>query len=142
MKNSQLTASKIPVNSCQVFIIAFVDSSSIQSGTGQGLYFVDNRSSAGSSNEGSSALQTVCSKMSNVAWSIIPLNPNDGFQYAIQSIGSSNSWGPGGQPLPATGGYYTGQVQNAGQASYQVEINAIGGGNVFQPVTNLGMNGN
>jgi hypothetical protein len=142
MKNSELGASKIPVNSCQVFIIAFVDSSSIQTGTGQGVYFVDNRSSAGSSNEGSSALQTVCSKMSNVAWSVIPLNPNDGFLYSIQSIGSSNSWGPGGQPLAATAGYYTGQVQNAGQAGYQITLNAIGGGNVFQPSTNLGMNGN
>jgi hypothetical protein len=142
MKNSELTASKIPVNSCQVFIIAFVDSSSIQTGSGQGLYFVDNRSSAGSSNEGTSSLQTVCSKMSNVAWSVIPLNPNDGFLYSIQSIGSSNSWGSGGQPGSATAGYFTGQVQNGGPASYQIEINAIGGGNVLQPATTLGMNGN
>jgi hypothetical protein len=37
MKNSELTASKIPVNSYQVFIIAFVDSSSIETGNQSGL---------------------------------------------------------------------------------------------------------
>jgi hypothetical protein len=146
MKNSDAVgSSSITVNSCSAFILGFVDSSALVSGQSTGVYFVDNLGGSGSSGEGSSSLQTVTARMSNVAWRVLSLNPNDGYACNVQSIGSSNAWGPDGQPSGASGpgAYYTGQVQNAGSANYQIELNVVStvSGNVFQPVTLLGMTG-
>ncbi|SFD74894.1 hypothetical protein SAMN05518672_10351 [Chitinophaga sp. CF118] len=133
----------LPPSACQVFVIGFVDSSIVSSGQSTGLYFVDNRGNNGSSNEGTAKLNTASLKMDNVCWTVYPLNPNDGSKVSINVIGSSNAWGPTGQPTASTDGAYTGTTQNGGSAGYNILLNVLpqsGGG--YQPQTTLGISVN
>jgi hypothetical protein len=116
----------VPVSQCSVFIQIWVDTNSVQNGQTKGIYLVDNRVSSGSQNEGSASLQTACTLNSYICWQILAIDPNytaGGGTVAIQQIGNSNAWGMSGQPEILNPTTFTGQVQNAGQAGYSININ-------------------
>lgn len=90
-----------PVSQCSVFIQVWIDTNAVQAGSTKGIYMVDNRTSAGSKNEGACTLNTAVTKNSNICWTVMPIDPNftaAGGTLQLQSIGNSNAWGPSGQP--------------------------------------------
>ena len=114
-----------PITNCSVFIQIWIDTNSATNGSTKGVYLVDNRVSSGSQNEGSVNLQTACTKGSYICWQVFAIDPNFtaiGGSVAIQSIGNSNAWGNSGQPQ-LVGAAATGQVQNSGTATYQINLN-------------------
>jgi hypothetical protein len=115
-----------PISSCSVFIQVWVDTNAIQADQTTGVYLVDNRTSAGSQNEGSAGLQTACTSGSNLCWTVQAIDPNfvaEGGVLGLQSIGNSNAWGDSGQPESINSTTFTGQVQNDGTAGYSLNLN-------------------
>lgn len=115
----------IPVSQCTVFIQIWVDTNAVKTGQSTGIYMVDNRTAKGSTGEGSSSLQTMCTNNSFICWTVIPIDPNfitEGGQIVFQSIGNSNAWGYSGQPQKINVNQYTGQAQNEGTASYPLGL--------------------
>jgi hypothetical protein len=133
-----------PISSATVFIQIWVDTNSVQGGQTTGIYLADNRVSSGSQNEGSASLQTSCTKSSIIAWQIFAIDPNfegAGGSLQISQIGNSNAWGQSGQPESLNTNTWTGQAQNAGQASYQISINvALPGQNGISTNVNPSIN--
>ena len=130
----------VTIAQCSVFIHIWIDTNSAQAGTTKGIYLIDNRVSSGSQNEGSPTLTTACTLNSYICWQVYAVDPNFtaiGGVVAIQQIGNSNAWGNSGQPEQATGGAFTGQVQNAGTASYQITftVQSPGQSGITIPVT-------
>jgi hypothetical protein len=116
----------VPISQCSVFIQIWLDTNSVQNGKTTGIYLVDNRVSSGSQSEGSPNLQTACTLNSYIAWQVFAIDPNfaaAGGDVQIQQIGNSNAWGNSGQPESLNATTFTGQVQNTGQASYQLTLN-------------------
>ncbi len=116
----------VPITQCSVFIQIWVDTNAAQAGTTKGIYLVDNRVSSGSQNEGSANLQTACTLNSYICWQVFAVDPNFtsiGGSVAIQQIGNSNAWGDSGQPQMLNATTFTGQVENAGSASYSLNLN-------------------
>ncbi|WP_437947147.1 hypothetical protein WME98_41020 [Sorangium sp. So ce296] len=133
----------IPTTQCSVQIQIWVDTNAIQNGSTRGVYLVDNRVTSGGQNEGSANLVTSCTQDSYVCWQILTVDPNASASVQIQSIGSSNAWGPSGQPQVASDNpnAFTGQAQNPGSSSYQLSINVTaGGGSGTTVILNPGMN--
>jgi hypothetical protein len=114
--------------SCNVFIQAWVDVNPIMQGKSgtNGVYLVDNRVSSGSTGDGGPGLTTACTNGSYICWEVVAIDPNAEItQLQIQQIGNSQAWGNSGQPesIGGDGTIFTGQVQNRGTASYNLELN-------------------
>ncbi|PMY32647.1 hypothetical protein C1Y35_27420 [Pseudomonas sp. GW456-L14] len=121
----------IPTTSCEVQVQIWVDDNAVTSGSSAGVYLVDNRSSAGTTHEGTANLNTAASKGSNICWEVFLINPKSTSHVSIAAIGNSNAWGYSGQPQAASDNprAFTGSVQNAGNASYPVSLNVqVAGG--------------
>lgn len=134
----------IPVSACDVFVRIWVDVNAVQSGGASGVYAVDNRVATGTKGEGTPQLFTTLTQGTYVCWQAFPIDPNDHASVQIQSIGNSNTWGPSGQPemVPGLPNTFTGQVQNAGRALYELTLTvqlATGSGFTL-PLPDLGMN--
>ncbi|MFN9623758.1 MAG: hypothetical protein ACK587_13150 [Cyanobacteriota bacterium] len=115
-----------PVSQCSVFIQIWVDTNSAKANSTEGIYIVDNRVSSGSSLEGTSSLMTTCTLNSFICWQVFSIDPNFeamGGNLQIQQIGNSNAWGASGQPQMVNATTFTGQVQNGGEAGYQIVLN-------------------
>lgn len=134
----------IPVSACDVFVHIWVDVDAVQSGGTAGIYAVDNRVATGTKGEGTAQLFTCLTRGSNVCWQVFPVSPCDQASVQIQSVANSNAWGPSGQPemVPGSPNTFTGQVQNAGQAGYELTLTVqLGAGSGFTvPLPGLGMN--
>ncbi len=112
------TPMAIQAADCDTFVLLLGDVDAAASGSGNGMYLVDNRSGEGSLSEGTPRLTTSCSKGSKICWSAAVIVPCSGATASIQSIGNSPAWGFSGQPQPAPdlAGAFTGQAQSASAA--------------------------
>ncbi len=116
--------------SCTTFIQIWVDANKLQNGSTAGVYLVDNRINNGSSNEGTSSLSTNVTSGTNICWEIFNIDLNSTTQLQISSISNASVFGASGQPqvAPDNANAFTGTVQSAGQAGYQISFNAIAPG--------------
>lgn len=128
---------KIQAADCDTFVLLLADVDAAASGSGSGMYLVDNRTGEGSLSEGTAKLTTSCSKGSKICWSAAVIVPCSGATASIQSIGNSPAWGFSGQPQPAPdlAGALTGQAQGASAATAydlfaEVQLEA---GSLIQP---------
>ncbi|HEX8824531.1 MAG TPA: hypothetical protein VF794_31705 [Archangium sp.] len=113
----------IPISSASVFIQIWVDVNALHNGSTAGVYLVDNNVNGGSTNEGTTTLQTELSQGSNVCWSLLNIDPNSKAILSIASFSNSSAFGASGTPQQVTPTQWTGQVQAAGQAGYSITFN-------------------
>lgn len=111
-------------SSATVFIQIWVDINAIQNGSTRGVYAVDNRVGAGSTNEGTPNLLTQVTNGSTIQWNVYNIDATSTVVPTLTAIGNANIWGAGGQPQADGTGAFIGQVQATGQDAYQVTINA------------------
>ncbi|ANN78031.1 hypothetical protein [Bordetella flabilis] len=117
-----------PTTDCDIQIRILIDDNTVQNGTSNGVYIMDNRVGAGSGAEGASNLNTVANINEKICWRVEPLNPSSQSTFTIQSIGEISAWGYTGGPgiSPDLGeSAYTGTVEAACAATaYNIDIYA------------------
>lgn len=113
----------MPFGTPTVFIQVWVDINSVQNGTTNGIYLVDNRIGAGSQNEGTPNLVTSVSTGSTIQWNVYNIDPNSSLIPELQAIGNAVVWGASGQPEPDHAGGFVGQALVDGTAGYQISLN-------------------
>jgi hypothetical protein len=110
--------------SCSVFVQIWVDTDALQNGQTTGVYLVDNNLNHGSSNEGTVDLLTNVPVGTNICWSLLNVNPTSNAILQIQDFGNASVFGASGTPSPVNATTWTGQVQAAGNASYNINFSA------------------
>jgi hypothetical protein len=108
--------------SCSVFVQIWVDTSALQNGDTTGVYLVDNNLNNGSSNEGTVNLQTYVPVGTNICWSLLNVNPTSNTILQIQDFGNAGVFGFSGTPQRVNATTWTGQVQTAGIANYNINF--------------------
>lgn len=111
-----------------VFIQLWVDTNSVQNGTENGVYIVDNRVSNGSSNEGSTNLGTNVTQGSVIQWNVFNIDPTSADVPQLTAISNASVWGASGQPQVQGDGSFIGQAQATGSAGYQITFNVQSSG--------------
>ncbi|MBX9860332.1 MAG: hypothetical protein K2Y20_12170, partial [Sphingomonas sp.] len=105
-----------------------VDTNSVQNGTENGVYIVDNRVSNGSSNEGSTNLGTNVTQGSVIQWNVFNIDPTSADVPQLTAISNASVWGASGQPQVQGDGSFIGQAQATGSAGYQITFNVQSSG--------------
>lgn len=114
----------ISPSSCTVFVQIWVDTNALQQGSTTGVYIVDNNLNHGSTNEGTVSLNTNVPVGTSICWSLLNVNPISSTVLAIQDFGNAGIFGASGTPQQVNATTWTGQVQAAGQAQYNVNFTA------------------
>jgi hypothetical protein len=114
----------IPASSCSAFVQIWVDTNALQNQQTTGVYLVDNNLNNGSSNEGTVNLLTKLPVGTNVCWSLLNVNPNSNTILQIQNFGNASVFGASGTPQMVNATTWTGTVQQAGQAQYNINFSA------------------
>ena len=114
----------IQPSECGVFVQIWVDTNALQNGSTTGVYLVDNNANNGSSNEGTTSLDTSVPTNTKICWQVLNTNLNWDGKLSIANFGNAIVFGAGGTPTQVTGDTWTGQVQANGQASYEINFNA------------------
>jgi hypothetical protein len=114
----------IPASSCSTFVQIWVDTNALQNGQTTGVYLVDNNLNNGSGNEGTVNLQTNVPVGTNICWSLLNVNPSSNTILQIQNFGNASVFGASGTPQQVNATTWTGQVQAAGQAQYNINFSA------------------
>lgn len=114
----------IQPSSCSVFIQIWVDTNALQNGQTTGVYLVDNNISHGSGAEGTVNLKTVVPSGTSICWSLLNVNPTSNTILAIQNFGNAGVFGASGTPQQFNATTWTGQVQEAGNAQYNINFTA------------------
>ncbi|MBV9494837.1 MAG: hypothetical protein JOZ54_11375 [Acidobacteria bacterium] len=113
-----------PPSACSTFIQIWVDTNALQNGQTTGVYLVDNNLNHGSSNEGTVNLVTNVPVGTFVCWSLLNVDPTSDTILSIQNFGNASVFGFSGTPQQVNDTTWTGQVQIAGNASYDINFNA------------------
>lgn len=113
-----------PPSSCSVFIQIWVDTNALQNGQTTGVYLVDNNLNHGSSNEGTVNLNTNVPVGTNICWSLLNVSPTSNTILTIQNFGNASVFGASGTPQQYNATTWTGQVQAAGNANYNINFSA------------------
>lgn len=111
-----------------VFIQLWVDTNSVQNGTENGVYIVDNRVSTGSTSEGSTSLGSNVTQGSVIQWTVFNIDPTSADIPQLTAIGNASVWGASGQPQLQNDGSFIGQAQAKGSAGYQITFNVQSSG--------------
>jgi hypothetical protein len=114
----------IAPTSCSVFIQIWVDTNALQNGQTTGVYLVDNNLNHGSTNEGTVSLNTDVPVGSSICWSLLSIDPTSTTILQIQNFGNASVFGASGTPQQVNATTWTGQVQQAGNASYTINFSA------------------
>ncbi|MBV9110747.1 MAG: hypothetical protein JO306_15150 [Gemmatimonadetes bacterium] len=114
----------IPPTSCSVFIQVWVDTNALENGQTTGVYLVDNNLNHGSSNEGTVNLQTTVPVGTKICWSLLNVVPTSNTILKIQNFGDAGVFGASGTPQQVNATTWTGQVQRAGTANYNINFSA------------------
>ena len=114
----------IPASSCSTFVQIWVDTNALQNGQTTGVYLVDNNLNNGSGNEGTVNLQTNVPVGTNICWSLLNVNPSSNTILQIQNFGNASVFGASGTPQQVNATTWTGQVQAAGHAQYNINFSA------------------
>ncbi len=115
----------IQPSECSVFIQIWVDTNALQNGLTNGVYLVDNNLAHGSTNEGTTDLNTNLPTNAKICWTILNTNVNWNGQLSIQNFGNAGVFGAGGTPQQINAQTWTGQVQENGADNYAIYINAV-----------------
>ncbi|HEX7635374.1 MAG TPA: AidA/PixA family protein [Noviherbaspirillum sp.] len=109
----------------------------IQNGGGNisnGIYMLDNRSTNGSTSEGTMELHSVVNLEDLIGFLVVPINPNSNDTVAITGIQVSDGsvFGSTGYPFQVSkdGSYWIGQAINSNTqlTTYQIQIKVTTGG--------------
>ena len=114
----------ITPSSCSLFIQIWVDTNALQNGSTTGVYLVDNNLNHGSSNEGTTNLNTVVPVGTSICWSLLNIDPTSNTILTIQNFGNASVFGASGTPQQVNATTWTGQVQAAGSANYNINFSA------------------
>lgn len=114
----------ITPSSCSLFIQIWVDTNALQNGQTTGVYLVDNNLNHGSSNEGTVNLNSSVPVGTNICWSLLNVDPTSNTILTIQNFGNASVFGASGTPQQFNATTWTGQVQAAGTASYNINFTA------------------
>lgn len=118
----------IQPSECGVFVQIWVDTNALQNGSIKGVYLVDSNHNNGSSLEGTPNLVTNVSTNTKICWQIFPINKNWNGEVSIQNFGNASVFGAGGTPTQVDPSTWTGQVQENGNAKYELTFNAVPSG--------------
>lgn len=117
-----------------VSITIAVDIFYVQSQQGQnisqGVYMMDNQAANGSTNEGQMELSSVVPVGSLIGFETVPIDPTQGSVIiAGFTVSQGNVFGSQGYPeqvapigTQPAGSYWVGQAMNAGEQTYQIQI--------------------
>ena len=118
----------IQPSECSVFIQVWVDTNALQNGSTRGVYLVDNNLNHGSINEATTNLSTNVPTNTKICWSIMNVDVNWDGELSIQNFGNASVFGAGGTPQQVNSTTWTGQVQDNGNAQYDIIFNAVPSG--------------
>lgn len=113
-----------PPSACSVFIQIWVDTNALQNGQTTGVYLVDNNLNHGSSNEGTVSLLTNVPVGTSICWSLLNVDPTSNTVLNLANFGNASVFGASGTPQMVNATTWTGQVQAAGNASYNINFSA------------------
>lgn len=114
----------IPASSCSVFVQIWVDTNALQNQQTTGVYLVDNNLNNGSASEGTVNLLTDVPVGTSICWSLLNINPSNNSILEIQDFGNASVFGASGTPQQVNATTWTGQVQQAGKANYNINFSA------------------
>ena len=114
----------IPPSSCSVFVQIWVDTNALQNQQTTGVYLVDNNLNHESGGEGTVNLNTVVPVGTSICWSLLNISPTSNTILTIQNFGNASVFGASGTPQQVNATTWTGQVQAAGNAQYNINFSA------------------
>ena len=116
-------AATITPSECSVFVQIWVDTNAVQTGSTTGIYLIDSNHNNGSSNEGSTQLNTNVPTNSKICWQVLPIDVNFTGELSIANFSNAAVFGASGTPKAVNATTWTGQVEDDGVDGYSITIN-------------------